>query len=127
MDDLINDLQRKGNWIINHIRNNEWITNSEGYQWFNGYYDNSGNRVEGDHINGTRMNLTSQVFTTMGGTATEEQVVKIIESANKYLKDEKVGGYRLNTNFYEVKKDLGRLLVLPLDIRKMVQCLAIWQ
>jgi cellobiose phosphorylase len=109
IDELINDLERKGNWIINHIRNNEWIKNSEGYEWFNGYYDNSGNRVEGDHINGVRMNLTSQVFTTMGGTATDEQIEKIIKSVNKYLKDDKVGGYRLNTNYHEVKKDLGRL------------------
>lgn len=109
IDELINDLEIKGNWIINHIRKSEWIKNSEGYEWFNGYYDNSGNRVEGDHVNGTRMNLTSQVFTTMGGAATEEQIEKIIESANKYLKDDKVGGYRLNTNYHEVKKDLGRL------------------
>lgn len=109
IDDLAADLERKGNWIINHIRQNEWVRNAEGYEWFNGYYDNSGNRVEGDHAFGTRMNLTSQVFTTMGGAATEEQVKSIIKSADKYLKDDKVGGYRLNTNYHEVKKDLGRL------------------
>ena len=109
IDELAADLEKKGNWIINHVRQNEWVKNAEGYEWFNGYYDNSGRRVEGDHDLGTRMNLTSQVFTTMGGAATEEQVRSIIKSADKYLKDDKVGGYRLNTNYHEVKKDLGRL------------------
>jgi cellobiose phosphorylase len=109
VEKLAEDLEKKGNWIVNHVREQEWIKNSEGDQWFNGYYDNDGNRVEGDHENGTRMNLTSQVFTTMGGAATDEQVESIIKSADKYLKDSKVGGYRLNTNYHEVKKNLGRL------------------
>jgi cellobiose phosphorylase len=106
---LSSDLEQKGNFLIEHIRNNEWIKTKEGYEWFNGYYDNDGSRVEGDHELGVRMILTSQVFTTMGGAATEEQVEKIIASANKYLRDSKVGGYRLNTNFNEVKLNMGRL------------------
>jgi cellobiose phosphorylase len=109
IEDLITDLERKGNWIVSHIRKNEWIKNNEGFEWFNGYYDNHGNRVEGDHPNGVRMTLTGQVFTIMGGIATNDQIEKILDSAKKYLKDEKVGGYRLNTNFHEVKLDLGRL------------------
>jgi cellobiose phosphorylase len=106
---LSKDLEAKGSFLLNHIRNNEWIKNEEGYEWFNGYYDNDGKRVEGDHELGVRMILTSQVFTIMGGAATEKQVEKLIASANKYLKDSKVGGYRLNTNFNEVKLNMGRL------------------
>lgn len=106
---LAADLERKGTWITNHIRQQEWIENSEGHKWFNGYYDNDGERVEGDHPLGTRMNLTSQVFTIMGGAADEKQIESIIKSADRYLKDDKIGGYRLNTNFNEVKKNLGRL------------------
>jgi cellobiose phosphorylase len=106
---LSKDLEQKGSFLINHIRSNEWIKTKEGYEWFNGYYDNDGNRVEGDNELGVRMILTSQVFTTMGEVATDEQVEKIIISADKYLKDSKVGGYRLNTNFNEVKLNMGRL------------------
>lgn len=106
---LASDLEKKGQWISEHLRQQEWIKNKEGYEWFNGYYDNEGQAVEGDHKLGTRMNLTSQVFAIMGGTASEEQIEKIISAANRYLKDEKIGGYRLNTNYHEVKKDLGRL------------------
>jgi cellobiose phosphorylase len=109
IDALSKDLEEKGSFLINHIRNNEWIKNNEGYEWFNGYYDNEGKRVEGDDELGVRMILTSQVFTTMGGVATDEQIVKITASANKYLRDSKVGGYRLNTNFNEVKLNMGRL------------------
>ena len=109
IDELCKDLEEKGTWIINHIRNNEWIKNKEGFEWFNGYYDNDGISVEGDHDLGVRMILTSQVFTTMGGVATKEQVEKIVASANRYLKDDKVGGYRLNTNFRETKLNMGRL------------------
>lgn len=108
-EELSRDLEQKGEFLINHIRNNEWIKTTEGYEWFNGYYDNDGNRVEGDNELGVRMILTSQVFTTMGGVATDEQVEKITTSANKYLRDSKVGGYRLNTNFNEVKLNMGRL------------------
>jgi cellobiose phosphorylase len=109
IDALSKDLEQKGSFLINHIRNNEWLKNKEGYEWFNGYYDNEGKRVEGDNELGVRMILTSQVFTTMGGVATDEQVEKITASANKYLRDSKVGGYRLNTNFNEVKLNMGRL------------------
>ena len=55
------------------------------------------------------MMLTSQVFTIMSGVATKEQAKDIIDSADKYLFDENVGGYRLNTNFNEVKVNLGRM------------------
>ncbi|MBU3144250.1 GH36-type glycosyl hydrolase domain-containing protein [Clostridium sp. CF012] len=109
IDNVIRDLRRKGNWIINHVRKNEWIKNIEGYAWFNGYYDNEGDRVEGDNELGVRMILTGQVFTIMGNVATDEQIDKIIEASNRYLRDEAVGGYRLNTNFNEVKLNMGRL------------------
>ena len=35
----------------------------------------------------------------MSGTATPDQIRKICQSADKYLYDEKAGGYRLNTDF----------------------------
>jgi cellobiose phosphorylase len=64
--------------------------------------------VEGDAPTGVRMTLTGQVFPIMGGTATAEQVGKTIQAVNRYLLDPKIGGYRLNSNFHEVKLDMGR-------------------
>ena len=55
------------------------------------------------------MMLTGQVFSIMSNTATEEQVKSIIKAADNYLYDKSIGGYRLNTNFNEVKTDLGRM------------------
>ena len=109
IDRLVKDLKEKANWMIQHIRKNEWITNKEGYCWYNGYYDNHGQRVEGDHELGIRMMLTGQVFTVMNHIATGEQTQEIIKATDRYLYDETVGGYRLNTNFREVKTDLGRM------------------
>ena len=108
IEDVIKDLERKGNSIKNHIQKNEWLENREGYKWYNGYYDNDGRRLEGDHPLGVRMTLTGQVFSIMSGVATDNQIDEIIKSADYYLKDDKVGGYRLNTNFNEIKVNMGR-------------------
>lgn len=107
--ELANNLKNKGNWIKKHIRETEWITNEEGHSWYNGYYDNSGNAVEGDSPTGVRMMLTGQVFTIMSNTAVTEQIKEIISSVDAYLYDPYIGGYKLNTNFKELKTDLGRM------------------
>jgi cellobiose phosphorylase len=108
-EELAANLKRKADWIKNHIRKTEWITNKEGHSWYNGYYDNHGRQVDGDSNTGVRMMLTGQVFSIMSNTATEEQVKEIVASADTYLYDETIGGYKLNTNFKEVKEDLGRM------------------
>ena len=107
--ELTNDLQKKGNWILEHIRGNEWINSEKGNSWFNGYYDNDGNRLEGDHEKGVRMTLTGQAFTLMSGVATNEQAIEIVNAVNKFLWDDSIGGPRLNTNFGEVIMNMGRL------------------
>jgi cellobiose phosphorylase len=108
IDEISKDLARKSDWLTEHIRKNEWLQNAEGFSWFNGYYDDDGHRVEGDHPNGTRMTLTGQVFTLMGEIATDEHAQEIVKSADQYLFDPSVGGYRLNTDFGEVLHNLGR-------------------
>jgi cellobiose phosphorylase len=106
--DLAGDLERKATWLVNHIRSQEWVQDQEGNGWFNGYYDNDGNRVEGVDQNNARMTLTGQVFTMMGGVADEAQVQEMVQSADRYLWEESMGGYRLNTDFGEVLTNLGR-------------------
>lgn len=109
LSELINDLNGKADWIKKHIRSLEWVTDSKGHHWFNGYYDNHKSQVEGVHNDETRVLLTSQVFTIMSKTATDEQVSEIVNTLDTYLYDSTVGGYRLNTKFNEVKTDLGRM------------------
>lgn len=101
-------LRSMAEWIREHIRKTEWISEGEG-GWFNSYYDNHERQVEGKKENGVRMMLTGQVFTVMSGTANKDQVADIVKAADEYLYDEKVGGYKLNTDFGEVKTDLGRM------------------
>lgn len=102
-------LRKKGQWVKQHIRSQEWVEDESGNGWFNGYYDNHGRAVEGVFSGQVRMMLTSQVFALMSGTASDEQKGKMIQAANQYLYEPSVGGYRLNTNFHELKMDLGRM------------------
>lgn len=101
-------LREKAEWIREHIRRTEWIDGEE-CGWFNSYYDNNGRKCEGYTPDGVRMMLTGQVFTVMSGTATEEQTAQIVKAADQYLYQKEVGGYRLNTDFGELKTDLGRM------------------
>ncbi|WP_018753317.1 GH36-type glycosyl hydrolase domain-containing protein [Paenibacillus sanguinis] len=104
---VVQDLERKADWMVKHLRTQEWIRSEAGLEWFNGYYNNDGERVEGDHPQGVRITLTGQVFPIMGQVATEEQVGRITEAVDRYLKDERIG-YRLNSRFGEIQQNLGR-------------------
>ncbi len=106
--DLSRDLAAKADWLAAHIRAQEWVTDGAGHGWFNGYYDNDGQRVEGQHPNGVRMTLTGQVFALMGDIATDAQAAEIVAAADRYLYEPRVGGYRLNTNFGGMQFALGR-------------------
>src|SRR6266498_2432690 len=108
LKDLADELMRKAHWLSEHIRKNEWIQNGERLGWFNGYYDDDGRPVEGLRATGLRMTLTGQVFTLMCGIATEEQARVMARTVDKYLYDEIMGGYRLNTNFGIMMLNLGR-------------------
>ena len=101
-------LREKAQWIREHIRRTEWIDGGD-CGWFNSYYDNHGRQCEGITEKGVRMMLTGQVFTVMSGTATEEQTAQIVKAADRYLYAGEIGGYRLNTDFGELKTDLGRM------------------
>jgi cellobiose phosphorylase len=99
LDHLSADLAAKAGWLRTHLRRQEWLQQGEELGWFNGYYDEEGQRLEGDHPEGVRMTLTGQVFALMSGIATDEQARQIARAADRYLYDPNVGGYRLNTDF----------------------------
>ena len=102
-------LERKSEFMMKQIRDNEWVEDASGNGWYNGYYDNNGNKVEGQFGQDIRMMLTGQVFSIMSGTAKKDAVQKIIKSADKYLYKKDIGGYVLNTDFKELRTDLGRM------------------
>jgi cellobiose phosphorylase len=113
LSDIANQLVKKADLLMEQIRGKEWVTDSEGNGWFNGYYDDNGKVVEGEFDTedgrNVRMMLTGQVFSVMSGTAEVEDVEKIIRSADKHLYSKEIGGYRLNTDFKALRTDLGRM------------------
>ncbi len=109
LSSLALNLIQKANWLMTYIRSNEWIDISAQEGWFNSYYDNHGCAVEGIHNDHVRMMLTGQVFSIMSGVAQNWQINKIVNSADHYLYCKEIGGYRLNTDFHELKFDMGRM------------------
>jgi cellobiose phosphorylase len=103
LKDLARDLDAKVEWLVAHLRANEWVESAEGFGWFNGYYDNHGDRVEGDHPYGVRMTLTGQTFALMAGVASDAQATEITRAVDRYLWDPTVGGPRLNTDFGDAR------------------------
>ena len=110
LQDLSADLAAKADWLYAHLQRQEWLQQSKETGWFNGYYDEDGERLEGDHSTGVRMTLTGQVFALMGGIATDEQARQIVRAADRYLYDPGVGGYRLNTDFGRAAERLSMKL-----------------
>ncbi len=117
---VVADLRAKGQWMFKHILSQEKISvgrKSRGrlknFTWFNGYYDNQGKQVDRGTDAGSggqvRMGLTAQVFATMSGLATSEDIGQVHRSVEAFLRDKKLGGYRLNTDFrLKHYLDLGR-------------------
>jgi cellobiose phosphorylase len=109
LEELAGDLLARAGRLAAHIRDREWLTDGEGQGWFNGYYDDDGCRVEGVFPAGVRMTLTGQVFTLMGGVASDQQASQVTQAVERYLYDEQLGGYRLNTDFGDQPPPLGRI------------------
>jgi cellobiose phosphorylase len=103
IDDIITDLNKKYKHLSAWLLKKEWLDKG----FFNGYYDNTGKRSGGKKKQRVQMMLAPQVFAIMSGVATKDQIKKIWQSANKYLKD-KNKSFRLNTNFGTIYPELGR-------------------
>jgi hypothetical protein len=96
------DLRIKGEWVLGHIRGCEKVNavvNGRELTWFNGYYDNDGQRVEGLRDGRVHMTLTGQVFALMNGVVRRDEARDVAAAVKACLRDEHLGGYRLNTDF----------------------------
>jgi len=101
---LSDSLKEKSLWMKERIQKSEWLKTG----FFNGYYDNRKQRVDGKKGNLVQMTLASQVFPIMGQVASNAQIKKILSNVHRYLYDRSVGGIRLNTDFKKEQHDFGR-------------------
>ncbi|MBD5469346.1 MAG: cellobiose phosphorylase [Lachnospiraceae bacterium] len=95
--------------IREHIARTEWVGDGAEQFWYNSYYDNHGRSLEGVKEGQVRMMLTGQVFCLLSGTADDDRARQIIRAVDWYLCAPNRGGYCLNTDFKEVKLDMGRM------------------
>ena len=107
INELIKILNSYSELLTTNIISNE-IVNDNKYSWLNGYYDNKGKKVEGKFGNNIRMTLTGQTFPLMSKIVDQELTSKIISSVNHYLLHSTIKVPRLNTDFKDLKIDLGR-------------------
>jgi len=108
INDLAYDLNRKSEWLKKHIRTHEWIEVDQQTGFFNGYYNNDAERVDGIFPEGIRMNLTAQTFTALFGVADNLQVKKSFQACVKFLKDPHTNGFRLTTPLGPNTYNFGR-------------------
>lgn len=101
-------LRQKADWLAGHICKQEWLDAGDGLGWFNSYYDDDGQPVDQTSPDGVRMTLTGQVFTLMCGIASDEQSHQVVRAVERYLYAPSLRGYRLNTDFGELRLNLGR-------------------
>lgn len=106
---LADQLDAMARWLRAHIAATEWVGDNVSLHWYNSYYDNAGRQVEGLRGETARMMLTGQVFAILSGAADDGQVRDIVRAADWYLFQPRRGGYCLNTDFGEVKLDMGRM------------------
>ena len=109
LSELALNLIQKAAWLRQHLQQQEWLDFNDQEGCYNSYYDNSSKPTEGFYNDRMHMMLTGQVFPIMNYVATDEQIRKITASADHYLYRPEIGGYRLNTDFKEIKTDLGRM------------------
>lgn len=108
LQSIAGDLHDKALWLAELVKEQEWLSDQEGGGWFNGYYDNAGERVEGRFGQDVRMTLTGQVFPLMAGIPSAEQAQAIVQAADRFLYEPSLNGYRLNTHFGTDLPKLGR-------------------
>jgi cellobiose phosphorylase len=108
LNSIAADLGEKALWLTELIKEQEWLSDRKDGGWFNGYYDNAGERVEGSFAHDVRMTLTGQVFPLMAGIPSDTQAQAIVKAVDQYLYEPNLNGYRLNTHFGSNPPALGR-------------------
>ncbi len=107
--ELVKDLRAKSEFLTQRVAHQEWLAHESDFGYFNGYYNNRGERTEGKNALGVfQMSLTGQVFPVMSGVASTAQIQSCVQAVRQHLWDARVGGIRLNTNYGAPQFEMGR-------------------
>ena len=97
---IIKGLNKKSKLMIKHMT--QFGINENGS--LQSYIDNDGNLL--DSID--QVSLTGQAMALLNRTVSIKQARKIAKATKKHLYDKQIGGYRLNSNYNEIKMNMGR-------------------
>jgi cellobiose phosphorylase len=92
-------LERLGNARIAFLRNQAFRDGK-----FISYFDNDGQDADTE----ATMSLTGQAMALLNETATPSQAKTLAETTRKMLFDANIGGYRLNSDYHQIRTRLGR-------------------
>lgn len=111
IDEVLIQLETMASLWQNHVNQQEYTETEDGQLgFFNGYYDNFGNRLETAKDGEVRMTLTGQVFPLMAQIASPERVKQVIKMVQTHLYHPDYQGLKLNTPLGEDRHHLGRLM-----------------
>lgn len=98
-DALIKSINSHIDYLTNKIKNDAFMSNGA----LQSYIDDDGNYLDENTVS-----LTGQAMALLHETVSKSEAETIAKITKKHLFDEKVGGYRLNENYHEIKMNMGR-------------------
>lgn len=98
IEELINDLTAKADFAFDLVNSQEYITDGEGYYFYNAYYTETCERLGGlNSSGGVNISLTPQAYLMVLGLTDQKRAAEIHKSVNRYLRNE-FGGYILRSD-----------------------------
>nr|WP_320665379.1 hypothetical protein [Paracholeplasma sp.] len=97
---LASELTKKATLVLKQI--NKYAFMPEG--GLQSYIDNDGNFLDSS----STLSLTGQTMALLNQTLSKTQAKKVSNVTKKHLFDRMIGGYRLNSNYQDVKMNMGR-------------------
>ncbi|WP_162151185.1 GH36-type glycosyl hydrolase domain-containing protein [Haploplasma modicum] len=73
-------------------------------QYYQSYVDNDGNFLDSEKT----MSLTAQTMALMNNIPSKDFAIKVAEATRDKLFDNKIGGYRLNSDYKKILTNMGR-------------------
>lgn len=97
---LQKQLIRLADDLLSNIKENAFNSNGS----LQSYIDNDNNYLDSDDT----LSLTGQAMALLNQTLSKNEAIRVAKQTKKRLFNRSIGGYKLNSNYHEVKLNMGR-------------------